>query len=384
MGTNETLLSRLRRGHLISRLGGRVTREAQHIMTTVVLTLSKPTPGRVTIVTLNADEENATVQVVLLGDDTSVYRVSFLSPDPDVSKVAVALAETQLDRSAPASTVYLRLGYWEMLRQYRMSETTYSTHVLLPGRDFSKRRRHVHLTHGSGPKPDTTFRGPTNVLASITPQWVPAQLREYKLPPDTEVIDYMPRLEVMRRAVGDRTVQERLGLDPTRKLVVWAPTYRAVRRENGEVRVSGIPFDQQSDEVDQTATGRLKPLTISSFVEESHARGWNLVAKIHPHDAGTYENLNIPVHTSASLRNIGITPYQLFGSAALLVTDYSSIYVERAELDLDYAFWRPDIDEFAASYRGLRRQWLDTDSGDSSISNYIDLPEIYNPDDLKA
>lgn len=340
-----SLAQRLRRGHFLSRAAGRVLRELRGVLTTLVLSTTRPRLDRATIVTLNADEENATAQAVLLGHAEPQTRTTLVSPDPVVTREAVRLAARRLDLPVPDRMRCLELGYWTLLRQYRLAAETYSTHVLLPGRDFSGRRRHVHLTHGSGPKPDTTFRGPTNVLASITPQWVASQLQEYGLPADTEVIEYMPRLEIMRKSVGDRSIIERLGFDPSKQLVVWAPTYRKVHRGR-ELRVSGSPVSLD--------TADAQGMTMRQIRDRIVAAGDQFVVKAHPHEADDYGRLGTPVLTNAALREKEVTPYELFGVADLVITDYSSVYTERAALGLRYELFQPDLEKFKSSYRGLR------------------------------
>lgn len=337
----ESFIARLRRGHLLSRGWGRAVRELRSIVTTATLSATRPRYRYASIVTLNADEENATVQAVFLGDSGDFDRIVLVTPSPEISRIAVGMAARRLELEVPPQLEYRELNYRALLGEYRRSRETYSTHVLLPGRDFSKRRRHVHLTHGSGPKPDTTFRAPTNVLASITPQWVEQQLKEYKLPPDTEVIEYMPRLEIMRRSVGDTSILEKLGLDPTKPLTVWAPTYRVAKRRR-EVRISGEPLGGTAAKV---------PIRIQTEVAR---RSGAIVLKVHPHDADTYSTIGIPVFDGPSLRTRGVSSYELFGAATLVVTDYSSVYVERDYLGLDYLLEAQDQDTFSQSYRGMR------------------------------
>ncbi len=316
-------------------------RELRSVITTATLSTTRPHPRHATVVTLNADEENATVQAVFLGDSGDFDRIVLVTPSPEISRIAVGMAARRLELEVPPQLEYRKLSYGALLGEYRRSRETYSTHVLLPGRDFSKRRRHVHLTHGSGPKPDTTFRAPTNVLASITPQWVEQQLKEYKLPPDTEVIEYMPRLEIMRRSVGDTSILEKLGLDPTKPLVVWAPTYRVTRRGR-EVRVSGVPLG---------GTGAKVPSEVDDAIRRLNA---SIVVKVHPHDADNYSELGIRVLNGAMLRSLDVSTYELFGVASLVVTDYSSIFTERKRFRLGYQLVRHDQTSFVKSYRGLR------------------------------
>ncbi|MFF8818885.1 CDP-glycerol glycerophosphotransferase family protein [Leucobacter sp. NPDC015123] len=316
-------------------------RELRSVITTATLSTTRPHPRHATVVTLNADEENATVQAVFLGDSGDFDRIVLVTPSPEVSRIAVGMAARRLELEVPPQLEYRKLSYGALLGEYRRSRETYSTHVLLPGRDFSKRRRHVHLTHGSGPKPDTTFRAPTNVLASITPQWVEQQLKEYKLPPDTEVIEYMPRLEIMKRSVGDTSILEKLGLDPTKPLVVWAPTYRVTRRGR-ELRVSGESPNEAA----------LESLVKGLAQENDDAR--TLIVKVHPHDLGLNSELGVGVFTNLDLRNYGVTPYELFGAAEVIVSDYSSILSEREAMGLKHVLFAYDKDKFDQSYRALR------------------------------
>ena len=336
-----SLRDRLRRGHLLSRGWGRIKRELQAAMTTLVLSSTRPKITQAAVVTLNADEENATVQAVLLGQNPGLAHITLVTPSPEISEIAVKMAARRLELPVPDQLRFRSLNYRALLSEYRQSRETYSTHVLLPGRDFSNHRRHVHLTHGSGPKPDATFRSPANVLASITPQWVPQQLKEYQLPADTEVIEYMPRLEIMRRSVSDTSVLYRLGIEPTTPLVVWAPTYRRVTRGT-EVRTSGRPLSASAPEF------------IAELTAIAAGRNAALVVKPHPHEADDYANLGLPIWTNERLRKVGVTSYELFGAAVLVITDYSSIYLERIALGLAYKLVTPDVTEFGRSYRGFR------------------------------
>ncbi|MBL3685751.1 hypothetical protein D3248_02110 [Leucobacter zeae] len=362
--------ARLARGRIARRLAGRALREARGALTTLVLILARPRADRATVATLNADEENATVTAVRLAQRDPGLSIAFVSPDPDLARRAVAEAARCLDAAVPSRVSYVRDRYGTLLRAFAASTRTFTTHVMLPGTDRSGRRVHTHLTHGSGPKPDSTFRGPTNVLASITDAWVPAQLREYRLPPTTPVVREMPRLEVMRRAAGDRTVFARMGLDPDRRVVVWAPTYRAIARAGGEVRVSGTrfaaapapPSAREKSVVlrDRRESQYAGSTTIDDLRTAVEADGAICIAKPHPRDADDLRGLGLPVFTNEDLRRCGVTAYELFGAADLLITDYSSVFTERAELDLPYALWCPDLDEFAASYRGFREPLFTT------------------------
>lgn len=355
----------LDRGRVFARASRRALRELQGFLTFLVLSLMKPSPGTVAIATLDAAEENASVTAAILGNDSRVSRIYLCSPDVEVARSAVELAALRLEVDVPSQILFAGHGYLTLLRAYARARQTYSTHVLLPGTDPSRRRAHVHLTHGSGPKPDTTFRGPTNILASIVDVWVPAQKREYQLPAKTPVLPIMPRLEVMRRATADRSIISKLGLDPDKKLVVWAPTYRAIKRAGGEIRTSGRPFSmaqQQEAGFDITDVHRV----IESL-------GAEFIAKVHPFDADDLEPLGLRTFTTPQLNLAGVTSYELFGAADLLITDYSSVFTERAALSLPFLIYSPDLDLFAESYRGLREPKFTTLLSASLHHSEVDL-----------
>lgn len=362
----------VRRGRTISRAAHRALREIQTIISQVTFRLVSPRPGHIAIVTLDPTEENATATAAVLGHDSRVKRIIFAASNKEIARASITLACGRLEREVPQNIEYSSTRYRDLLRAYARSTQTYSTHVMLPGNDSSGKRTHVHLTHGSGPKPDTTYRGPTNVLAAVVPVWTQSQMREYRLAPGTPTLPLMPRLEVMRRAVGDRSVNSRLGLPNDRSLLVWAPTYRSIRRR-GEVRVSGEPIRHWATD------GELSLHRIRQIAER---HGYLFVAKVHPFDADDLQGLGFHTFTSQGLIERGVTSYELFGAADFLITDYSSIFTERAALALPFALHCPDLEEFERSYRGFRephfrhllRQFILKTGADLDMALDGDLP----------
>lgn len=334
------------RGHVAARVFRRLIREAQRCITFLVLGSTRPELGYVTVATLDPSEENASATTAFLSSDPHVSRIRHISPDPAIARQALESACRRLACTPLRDIEFTQLRFPTLLRAYARSRQTYSTHVLLPGTDPSRSRVHVHLTHGSGPKPDKTFRGPTNVLASIVGVWIPAQFKDYGLPTDTPVLPLMPRLEIMRRASADRSIISQLGLDERKKLIVWAPTYRSIMRAGGEVRTSGSPFSASAQGGPEGGVDEIQRVVA--------AADGQLVAKVHPFDADTLEGMGVPVFTSDTLRNLGVTTYELFGAADLLITDYSSVYTERAALGLPFRLYCPDVRAFERSYRGFR------------------------------
>lgn len=353
------------RGHLATRLLQRVARELQALICCLVFAAFDPREGEVAVSTLDAFEENASAATAILTANPAVKVVRIVSPDATIAERALSAACERLNYPMPTNVQFKSLNYLNLLHAYVRSSQTYSTHILLPGRDPSQKRAHVHLTHGSGPKRDSTFRSPTTILASVVGVWVPAQLEEYRLKPDTPVLPFMPRLEIMRRTRTNGTLLRRLGLDPNQKLVVWAPTYRAIRRRGGEIRISGTPFSNDEPTSIEPSVDQIR--------EAVKALGAQLITKVHPFDEDNFSIHNIPTFTSESLEKLGITAYELFGSADLIITDYSSLLTERAALGKPFLLYCPDRETFRSSYRGFRKPFFDTLTEPARLKSISDL-----------
>lgn len=82
----------------------------------------------------------------------------------------------------------------------------------------------------------------------------------------------------------------------------------------------------------------------------------SLIVKIHPHDAERTGRIGFELTTNADLRSADVTPYELFGVADLIVTDFSSIALERQYLSLKISIIAPDYEAFSMGSRGLRPQ----------------------------
>lgn len=345
--TPETLADRLRRGHLGVRLMGRALRELQAMVARAGFLLTRPQRGHGAVITLNADEENATVMAAKLRDE-GCTRISFVTPNAAVSRSGVEAAARRLGLANNSTIEYLPLRFWPLLLAYLSAEVTYSTHVLLPGVDRSKRRIHVHFTHGIGPKRDRTFRGPATIVSSTEPRWDAAVLEDYRLPATTARLSGMPRLEVLWAAAQDAAaIKQRLGCAAGQQLVVWAPTYRSISRAGGEIRTSGVPLSA-------TPFWEAHSAAVNALAEELCGTGAILVVKAHPLDADTLDGLGLYVVTNASLRGFGLSAYELFGAADGLISDYSSIASERRLLGLPVAEYVWDEAAFRSGHRGLR------------------------------
>ncbi|MFD7992333.1 bifunctional glycosyltransferase/CDP-glycerol:glycerophosphate glycerophosphotransferase [Streptomyces mexicanus] len=158
--------------------------------------------------------------------------------------------------------------------------------------------------------------------------------RAYRIPEHKLLRTGYPRNDALVRATQGtpdpqaRQLAERLGLDPDRQVLLYAPTFRA--RSDGRVRDFEFPFD----------------------VEEFAARfgdRYTLLVRAH------YLNrLTLPPSVAGRVIDVSaepdITPLMLLADA--LITDYSSVMFDYALLHRPIVFFAHDWEEYAQDTRG--------------------------------
>ena len=126
------------------------------------------------------------------------------------------------------------------------------------------------------------------------------------------------------------------------KIVLWTPTFRQSIR--GDIRLDGL-FSENLPLVKLNDLEVLNEfiLSINSF----------LIIKLHPMDVlnnQVFANFsNIKIIKSKDLENFNIQLYSLLGSADILLTDFSSIYIDYLLLNRPIGFVGDDFDEYSKS-----------------------------------
>jgi CDP-glycerol glycerophosphotransferase (TagB/SpsB family) len=232
-------------------------------------------------------------------------------------------------------------GVWHFLR----ARVVVHTHGLYGIPPRSPRKLFVNLWHGWGTKeladrPRVAARQ-SDIVTVCSPSGQQAVAQAWGVAPSSVVVTGLPRNDAMLRA-GARARPEALrGLvSDDVPLVLWLPTYR--RSVFGELRVDGTPFDNDF-QLPHCPRGAVE--TLASEL------GVHIIVKTHPmsevREPGLSASLTVWEHQD--LDRAGLSLYELMGHADVLVTDYSSAWVDYLLLDRPVVFTIADVEEYAAT-----------------------------------
>ena len=236
-------------------------------------------------------------------------------------------------------------GAWE----YARARVVVHTHGLYGMPMRSHRKVFVNLWHGWGTKrlqerPPVAERQ-SDIVTVMSSSDAEAVAAAWGLDPGRVRVTGLPRNDVLVRSSRQPRppqLSELLGELP---LVVWLPTYRT--SVVGELRSDGVEVHNDF----QLAGCERRDV-------EALARdlGVHIILKTHPmalvHAPGTSGGLSI--WDDGDLSRTGLTLYELLGHADVLVTDYSSAWVDFLLVDRPIVFAAADRAEYAAS-RGEHR-----------------------------
>jgi hypothetical protein len=228
---------------------------------------------------------------------------------------------------------------------YAKARVVVHTHGLygIPAR--SGRKLFVNLWHGWGTKqlqarPPVAARQ-SDVVTVLSGPGADAVASAWGLDRDRVRVTGLPRNDVMMRASREprpRALQD--AVPDGRPVVVWLPTYR--RSVVGELRTDGVEFDN-----DFQLPGCRRP----DVEALAHDLGVHIVLKTHPmavvHEPGERDGLT--VWDDPALAATGMSLYELLGHADVLITDYSSVWVDFLLLDRPIVFAAADREEYGAS-----------------------------------
>lgn len=253
------------------------------------------------------------------------------------SSVAGLLAEHEAAPALPSVRRRRSLrGLWAFLR----ADLVFFTHQLYGCPRPTGKRVYVNLWHGDGPK--TTVHGalarrgiPADLLVSGTTLWGREKARSFGLQSGQLIVTGNPRSDQLWRPADDAALA-RLSLDPARPIVVWAPTYRRAQA------AAGLAWtDSESANVFQQVWRREPGLA-----DQLAGLGVQLIAKPHPLDAESLDLPGVRVVTDAELLDQHVCFYELLGRAAVLLTDYSSVWSDYLPLDRPIGFFCPDLEAY--------------------------------------
>ncbi len=333
----------------------------------------------------NDTEENLLVLALAL---TRRYEGRILIAARDralVSDLLDALSPT-VPGSRPEQIELVGASTNELVRMHASAEIVLTSHRLLAGPPATGRRLHAYVSHSVGPKTDLLFPSTETVFVVACSIWTEQILRNMHLPPDTPRLTGFPRLDLLARPPHtDRDVLSRLGLDPAKKLVVWAPTYKSITFYGDHTWNEGVPVSRIADSEDFTAFTRTMA---------EHADTVEFVCKPHPLEAEALGGLGFTVLTNDDLwQRAGLTAYSFLAHADAVVTDYSSIWVDFLATGRSIGVALFDVDVYAGGDRGfmepdylelIRNLRIDQPAGLREFLHRVGTGEVFAPQALDA
>lgn len=222
------------------------------------------------------------------------------------------------------------------------SKTIFYTHVILPMSN-TKTQQLVCLWHGIPLKNIILSGGDSRAAFNFMPSsgkfYEHGMKKCFSAFDDQFVTTGFPRNDLLFEKTDALT---RLNIDTTgyEKVILWMPTYRKCRALNlldGKETETGFPLFESFEQV-KTLDSELKK------------RKLLLVIKLHPlqdkegMDSGGFENIKLL--TNKSLDKADVMLYHLVATADVLLTDYSSVYLDYLLLNRPIGFLIDDIDEY--------------------------------------
>ncbi|HLT60564.1 MAG TPA: CDP-glycerol glycerophosphotransferase family protein, partial [Microlunatus sp.] len=256
--------------------------------------------------------------------------------------------------AADAVTVVPKAG-WRTYWTFVTAELVCYTHGLYDSPRPLRRRVHVNLWHGTGPKWNANANFAQRIGAQAhsasSPLWGLEAIRALSMRPDTALVTGNPRQDVIAAAT-DRSVLPGVGIDPDRPFVLWLPTFRNSSAAGLVGLTEGEPLSAEA--------GR-------AFTAAAEQADVQLIAKPHRLDAARLGELGLRVITDDDLAAAGVTLYQLIGLADGMLSDYSSVWVDYLDLGRSIGLYVPDLDRYADG-RGLNLPLLGDVAGELIVT----------------
>ncbi|MBK4346439.1 CDP-glycerol glycerophosphotransferase family protein [Lacisediminihabitans changchengi] len=309
------------------------------------------------------DEENALrIAHSALDASTPKSRVVLLSKNPDDSRALYRIANRQnkpLDREPRFVSKNTIRGLWIFLR----ARVVFYTHGLFGSPRSGRRRIHVLLGHGHGPKSAKPNGAQFHYLADLastnSSTWGLQVIRDLGITAeDAAVVTGNPREDAFDES-ADRSRLSALGIDPGRPVVVWLPTYRV----SDHAAFGGWVDGERLDTMDEyrRSMAELKTLCAQHDI--------TLVTKSHVLDAqGVSDEWEISSITNESLRSAGLSFYQFLQLSDGLVSDFSSVWVDYLSSGKSIGLLIHDVDAYAEA-RGLNTPSIRTVAAELELSD---------------
>lgn len=231
---------------------------------------------------------------------------------------------------------------------YLTSKYVFFSHGLYTGVTIPKSHIVVNLWHGMPLKSiaylDSQFKGivqKAKYIISTSSRYQEILAKAFRVNKNSVLVTGQPRNDLLTTSTND-TLQK-FGIKGNYKNVfMWMPTYR--RSIFGDIRVDG-------NETESLPIMSIKDLDDLNL-ELKEANSFMFI-KLHPMDILTLKKFNtytnISIIKNDDLEEKGVQLYTLLGSIDVLLTDYSSVYIDFLLTGKPIAFVMEDMEMFANS-----------------------------------
>ncbi len=339
------------------RLAKSVIRRSLSVPTSRLLMALTPPRRHALVGGLPDTEENSLATAVGL---TRRYagRVLLVANDVDRTRQQLGRVATLLDAAGSADrvTVIPKAG-WNTYWTFVTAELVCYTHGLYDSPRPGRRRIHVNLWHGTGPKWNANANFAQRIGAQAhsasSPLWGAEAIRALSMRPETTLVAGNPRQDVISAAT-DRSAVAGVGIDPSRPFVLWLPTFRSSSAAGLVGLAEGEPLTAEAARV---------------FAAAAELAGVQLITKPHRLDAARLDELGLRVITDDDLGAAGVTLYQLIGLADGMLSDYSSVWVDYLHTGRSIGLYVPDLASYTEG-RGLNLPLLGDVAGELIITEH--------------
>lgn len=267
---------------------------------------------------------------------------------------------------------------------YCRSRYIITTHNYITGVYTSGKQKHYNLWHGMpfktigrmipGGSGTDQIQGDFTISSSEEFQKIMAQ--SFGLPKEQVLITGQPCNDLLFRR-GNVLQKLAIKRENYKKIIMWMPTYRksvvgAIRRD-GNISGFGVVsvLNEHFQELNRT-------------LEQN---GYLLLVKLHPMDAINTMKLpesdHVKVICNCDLEDKQIILYELLGESDVLMTDYSSVFIDYLILNRPVAFVFSDMDNYSKSRGFSFENPVDYLPGEkiadfSQMINYLENMDVIN------
>ncbi len=300
---------------------------------------------------------------------TEKTRIIWAVNDPDDEAV-----QRKLERISPGQKCCLvKKVSLSGIMAWCRSKYILSTHNYITGLKTFGKQVYINLWHGmpfktigykmEGAKENDIPEGDYTIATGSVYQKIMAE--SFGLPMDRVVITGQPCNDLLFRSdrVSDKLkIQKKSG----EKILIWMPTYR-------KSVVGALHNDGSAGELGVAEILKNHREKLNQILEQ---QGLWLLIKPHPMDEVYRMELRggtrIRVLHDGELDRNGLSLYELLGATDVLLTDYSSVYIDYLVLDRPMAFVFDDMEKYLQSRGFVFENALDYLPGEK-ITKYDEL-----------